>query len=665
MKKNVYTLIFTFLLLGGMTNAQDILLQSFDDPGAIGNWKNSTAGSYTLTGSSDAVEGTGSISLNYNLVGDQGWGGSVDIQMTPSGSVFDDLTGKDGISFWYKVVTPASVTDGVSWTTKILVNSAGGTQTEEWHFSVYSLVGDASGEWVKMELPFSSFAIPSWMTTFDGVLYPDQIKEIQMQIVVSEGTTTAGELLVDGLTSFKAGGTTTGTLLQSFDESGSIGNWQNSTAGSYSLTGSSDAVEGTGAVCLDYILIADQGWGGSIDMQFLPSGATYPDLTGEAGIRFNYKVTQPASVTNGVNLTMKVFINSTGGEEEWDASLTSVLGDASGQWQEATLPFLNFAIPSWLTTYDGVLYLNQITKIELQIVTSTVDLETNGNICFDNMTSYSTGNVTLYDGYTLNSYDTPASQDTVHSWINGSGTYTIGSSADAVVGDSSVCVSYNLIADLSWGGSVDMQMLPAGDVFPDMTGHLGISFWYKVTEPASVPANLAFTIKLFVNSTGGVEEWHKSVGGILGNTSGEWVQVYIPFSSFAIPNWLTTYDGILYQDQIAEIQFQIFGQPDTETTGGICFDNLISYDDEEVIIIDGTVTPVGESVKIYPNPVSSRLAIAGLDNIERIDVYSMSGSYVKQVNGESFVDVADLRTGFYLLKIFTAKNVYSARFIKQ
>lgn len=662
MKKNVYTLIFAFLLLGGMMQAQDILLQSFDDPGALGHWKNSNAGSYTLTGSSDKVEGTGSIDLSYNLVGDQGWGGSVDFQMLPSGgAAFADLTGKDGIRFWFKVLTPASVTNGVRWNTKLYVNSTGGE--EQWHFEVGTVLGDASGNWAKVDLPFSSFAIPSWLTTYDGVLYPDKIVKIEMQILVNEGTTTTGELLVDNLTSYKAGGTNIGTLLQSFDESGSIASWQNSTAGSYSLTGSSDAVEGTGSVCLDYILIADQSWGGSIDMQFLPGGATYPDISADDGVRFNYKVTQPASVTNGVSLTMKLFINSTGGEEQWHAALSgSTLADASGEWKEAKLPFLNFAIPSWLTTYDGVLYLDQITKIELQIVTSSVGLETNGAICFDNLTSFSEGAVTLYDGYTLNNYDAPS---TVGSWINSTaGNYTIGPSADAAQGDSSTCVSYNLVGDQGWGGSVDIQMLPAGDVFQDMTGHLGISFWYKVTEPASVPANVSFVIKLFVNSTGGEEQWHKTVGGVLNDGSGEWQRLYLPFSSFAIPNWLTTYDGILYQDKIREVQFQILGQEGTTTTGGICFDNLISYDDEEVVINE-TVNPAPAHVKIYPNPVSSRLMIEGLNNIEFIGVYSMNGSFVKQVNGQSFVDVAGLRPGFYLLKIYTNNNVYSARFIKQ
>ena len=246
--------------------------------------------------------------------------------------------------------------------------------------------------------------------------------------------------------------------------------------------------------------------------------------------------------------------------EEWHAALNNVLGDGSGEWLEAKLPFANFSIPSWLTTHDGVLYPNMIHTIEVQIIAGS-GVETNGVICFDNMTSYSSGDVTIYEGYEINDFNMPDS--TVGNWINSTdGSYSIISSDDAVEGDSSACLTYQLVGDQGWGGSVDMQFLPQGEdtVFTDMTGHLGISFWYKVTSPADVPANVGFTVKAFVNSTGGVEEWQRSVGGILADDSGEWTQVLVPFSAFAIPSWLTTYDGVLYQDQIAEIQFQILGR---------------------------------------------------------------------------------------------------------
>ncbi len=649
MKKTFYTLFLAIFAFVGMAFSQDILLESFDDPATIGNWHNSTA----------------AVTLAYNLVADQGWGGSVDMQMNPAGATFADMTGTDGISFWYKVTIPASVTAGVVWNTKLFINSTGGQ--EEWHAALGSVLGDASGEWVQAKIAFSAFAIPSWLTTYDGVFYLDQLAKIEMQIVAQEGTTTTGEIIVDGLTTYKEGGSNIGPLLQSFDLTGDIGNWQNSTNGSYSLNSSSDAVEGAAAVCLDYILIADQSWGGSVDLQFIPPGgaANFPDLTGEAGIRFNYKITQPASVTNGVNLNFKIFVQSSGGEEEWDAALTNVLGDVSGEWQEAKIPFTNFSIPSWLTTYDGVLYLDKIVKIEMQIVTSTAGLETNGVACFDNMTSYSSGAVTIYDGYTLNNMDTPISN--VGNWINSTGgSYNLYASEGGVSGDSSACVDYNLVADQGWGGSVDMQFSPAdsGGVFPDMTGHLGISFWYKVNTPASTPGNVSFIVKVFVNSTGGEEQWYRTVGGVLANPSSEWTQVLIPFEAFAIPNWLTTYDGILYQDQINKIQFQILGTEGTTTTGDICFDQLQSYDDEEVTPL-GTVSPVAANVKIFPNPATTELRIEGLHNIESVQVYNMSGSLVKTVNGTSTVNVADLWSGLYILKIRTDKGVYSAKVMRQ
>lgn len=663
MKKNFYTILIAGLLFSGMLHGQDLILESFDDPNAIGNWINSTAGSYTLSGSADAAEGNGAVALNYNLVADQSWGGSVDIEMTPSGgATYGDLTEMDGISFWYKVTTPASDVSSATWTTKLFVNSTGGW--EEWHASLTGVIDDMSGEWTKAEIPFSAFAIPSWLTTYDGVLYQDQVAKIQMQIVSGAGTTVVGEILVDGMGAYGQM-TVAGTLLESFDAVGSIGNWINSTGGSYTFTNSADAVEGAASACLDYVLIADQDWGGSVDLQITPSaGDVFPDLSDDAGVRFNYKVTSPASVTAGVTLNVKLFVNSSGNEEEWHAPVSGVIGDTSGDWQEAKLPFANFSIPSWLTTYDGVLYQDQITKIEVQIVANTMGIETFGALCFDNMTSYSEANVEIFEGFDLNDFNMPST--TVNSWINSNdGSYTVTPSDDTVEGDSSLCLSYNLVADQGWGGSVDMSFIPVdgAPVFQDMTGHLGISFWYKVTDPADVPGNVSFVIKAFVNSTGGSEEWHRTVGGVLANDSGEWTHVLIPFTAFAIPNWLTTHDGVLYQDQISEIQFQILGQEGTTTNGGICFDKLQSYDDEEVMV--GTVTPISGEVKIYPNPTTSQLFIDGLEQVRSVQVFSVNGQLIQTENLSTTIDLSNLQNGFYILKIYTDKQVYSAKVMKQ
>ena len=657
MKKKLYTLLMATFLFMGMAFSQDVLLQSFDDPATIGNWQNSTAGSYTLEAASEHQEGTGAVVLNYNLVGDQGWGGSVDMR-TESGSTFGDLTDTDGISLWYKVISPNSA--DANLTIKLIVNSSGGQ--EEWHTSLFTVLNDASGEWQQVKVPYTSFAIPSWLQTLDGVLYQDQIATIDMQVLTSEGTTTAGEILFDALTTFQEGGTVIGTLLEDFEETGDIASWQNSNDGSHNISSSSDAVEGSASACLDYILIADQDWGGSIDMQFMPADSLYPDLDGETGIRFNYKVTQPASNTSGVNWTVKIFINSQGELEQWHANLNYVLGDDTGEWQEAKIPFSAFAIPSWETTYDGILHLDEIRQIEMQVVSGTMGTESNGTVCLDNLTSYNDGDVELFEAWELNSMEAPS---TIPNWINSNdGSHSV-YHADGVVGDSAACVNYNLVGDQGWGGSVDMEFLPAdtNDLYlPDMTDHLGISFYYKVNTPASTPGNVSFVVKIFVESTGGVEEYHRTIGGVLVDPSGDWVQVYSPFDAHAIPSWQTSYDGVLYQDKITKVQFQILGQEGTTTTGDICFDHLTSYDDEEFMV--STVTPVSADVKVYPNPASYELFIEGLEHIESIHVFNMSGSLVKTVNGLNQVNVADLYSGLYIMKIHTDFAVYSAKFMK-
>lgn len=649
---------------GAGGSGTETLLESFDDPSTISHWINSTAGSYTLSAASEFNEGAGAVSLEYNLVGDQGWGGSVDMRIE-SGGTFGDLTSTDGISFWYKVITPSSDVAATTWTVKLLVNSTGGV--EEWHSSLSTVIGDTSGEWVQAKIPYTAFAIPSWMPTLDGVLYLDQIATIDMQIQTAEGVTATGHLLVDALSAYAAGGVQTGPLLESFDVTGDIATWINSTAGSYSLSSSDDFVEGEGAACLDYILIADQDWGGSVDMGFTPTDSiAFPDLTGETGVRFNFKVTQPASVTSGVNWTLKLFVRSQQQEEQWHASLNNVIGDVSGEWQEALIPFTSFAIPSWLPTHDGVLYLDSIYNIEMQIVAGSMGIETNGTICLDNLTSYKEASVDIFPGYTLNDMNAPG--EGVGSWINSTdGSYAISASSDAAEGDSAVCVNYNLVADLSWGGSVDMQFLPQGEdtlLFEDMTGHLGVSFWYKVNTPPDTAGNISFVVKLLINSTGGPEEWHRTVGGLLNDMSGEWVQIYIPFTAFAIPSWQTSYDGVLYLDQIREIQFQLLGVAGTTTTGDICFDYLHSYDDEEVVTTGVVKEQVPKMIKVYPNPATIELNVAELENIQTIQVFNINGALVKTVNGQNVIDIADLNRGIYFLKVYADKAIYSARFMK-
>lgn len=73
-------------------------------------------------------------------------------------------------------------------------------------------------------------------------------------------------------------------------------------------------------------------------------------------------------------------------------------------------------------------------------------------------------------------------------------------------------------------------------------------------------------------------------------------------------------------------------------------------------------------VKIYPNPVNSNVNI-NYDGIKSVKIFNMIGQKIIDKsfinNNIHFVDISDLNSGIYLLKIETDDNVYFERVIKE
>jgi len=62
---------------------------------------------------------------------------------------------------------------------------------------------------------------------------------------------------------------------------------------------------------------------------------------------------------------------------------------------------------------------------------------------------------------------------------------------------------------------------------------------------------------------------------------------------------------------------------------------------------------------LFPNPISNELTISDMDNndIERIDIYDMTGKLIKKYDGNTTViDVSNLNTGNYIIKVYTAEG---------
>ena len=97
----------------------------------------------------------------------------------------------------------------------------------------------------------------------------------------------------------------------------------------------------------------------------------------------------------------------------------------------------------------------------------------------------------------------------------------------------------------------------------------------------------------------------------------------------------------------------------------------VILDDFKIVQETGASTPSLDlaNLSVYPNPVSDILYIDYIENISNLTVYDLSGRSVKSIktnNSNNSMDVSDLKSGTYLLRIETEnKNVSSVKFIKK
>lgn len=89
-----------------------------------------------------------------------------------------------------------------------------------------------------------------------------------------------------------------------------------------------------------------------------------------------------------------------------------------------------------------------------------------------------------------------------------------------------------------------------------------------------------------------------------------------------------------------------------------------------LVTLSTNETSKRESVKIYPNPVSEQLNIEVDDKIQSVIIFDAKGSLVRNYseNGISngrIIDVSDLNTGIYLVKVKTKTSEFVKKVIKK
>lgn len=359
----------------------------FESLDGIDSWVNTTSDpGLTLSLSDDAVEGDSSLEFDYDFIASQDWGGSVDIGVSAPGDAdfYADMSDADGISLRYKVTAPINNAAHAAFAFKLADVSTPGEGEQEgeielWEVRSTQVVTDDSGEWQELRMPFSSFAVPSWAYQGNGTLDLDQIEEFQMQVIIGgdgEGNTYEGTILFDDLKLYTDPPPVDNTFAFGFESLDGIGSWVNTSSDpGLTLSLSDDAAEGDHSLEFSYDFIADEEWGGSVDIGVEAPGETgfYADLSDADGITLMYKVIEPSSSTADANFAIKLVDaagdeEGEGPEERWEYRTPLLLTDDSGEWQELRIPFGSFVLPEWDPSANDVLDLDQISGFEMQVV---------------------------------------------------------------------------------------------------------------------------------------------------------------------------------------------------------------------------------------------------------------------------------------------------------
>ena len=70
-------------------------------------------------------------------------------------------------------------------------------------------------------------------------------------------------------------------------------------------------------------------------------------------------------------------------------------------------------------------------------------------------------------------------------------------------------------------------------------------------------------------------------------------------------------------------------------------------------------------VSVYPNPTNGRLYISGLNNVERLEVFSIEGKLLKRFTTvNEYVDL-DIASGLYMVKLTDNGRTIIKKVIKE
>jgi len=418
--KKLFVFLFVIVLVG-LSQAQWVA-DSYDNgvgpvAGAVGpKWAetavlntnfyaNGLTAQMDLFNDTTHYEGVGSMKIDYRIEARDGWGGycvrtnyhDFNVDSLP----YIDLSTGTYLKFRYKVLTPADTSQEGSVFMEFKIaeyGEGGGGGRDVWYHHNSLDFFDASGTWKEVMMPLqfntdNSLGFSNQFANGDGELQWDKVKgfELALVYITSGGTVNTpfvtGSILIDKLElvgnrynpfqTFDNAATNVFT----FDDM----SWAGTTGkGSVVLSNNTtDFVEGSASMQLDYTVNASQDWGGYINLT--DTTWVFPDsFTNRTALVLYVKNVNPLTGTTPERVTFRFFLmeNNTGANEDWVIEVP-VNFEQAGEWTRYYLPLkqdtvwidsaghtrfpkTGFAQTWWSITGDNLFNQSSITGYKIE-----------------------------------------------------------------------------------------------------------------------------------------------------------------------------------------------------------------------------------------------------------------------------------------------------------
>jgi hypothetical protein len=460
-------------------------------------------GALARTFTSDGVQGSGSMQVQYTVVQTESWGGQVSFNHKVEGQGIYCLSGATHISFWFRNMAKQSAPGRAHL--RFILSEASDCPAEsdcnnpaalETYYSFHQVLDDETDEWKRVSIELrggDDSSDPFWRTGWMGQAGNHQldasfVKGFSFEVSIDGGgeleSTSSGLFLLDGL---EASGPQ--VLSCPFELTNML--WQQGIDHGVWQPFGSAAQWGISTHAHEGMQALSHAAGDVVDNQaglahILPRFAYY-NLTGVSDVTIWVK---SESFPSPPSLRFVLYDGAGCGTQQTctsqDVEQIGVLNqlDSAG-WTPLRASRQTLSSIATGSAGDGVFDMQVVRGFHLEILNAT----TEATIVIDGLTPDVPESADS-TAFVLTSFDESSGPIPSTYWLSEvykDGDLTTKSVLDHRHGDGSLMITYKVVQTESWGGQLALSHKAAGSMTYCLEGATQISFWFNNVVPQSNP----------------------------------------------------------------------------------------------------------------------------------------------------------------------------------